>query len=578
MNKQNFQIAIVGSGFAGSLLAMMARQLGFSTVLVERGRHPRFAIGESSTPLANLLLEEISVAYDLPSVRPLCKWGSWQTQLPHLGCGLKRGFTFYHHEFGKAFSTDAARENQLLVGANPNEEIADTHWYRRDFDQYLMMQAQKLGVTYLDETLLETAREETNGIRLTGTQHGEPMEISAEFVIDATGPRGFLHRALGLPEKTLANLPATQGLFSHFENVGALPESFSVPGQTPPYPPEQAAVHHVFPGGWIWVLKFNNGLTSAGVAATDEVANELNFKEGEPAWQRLLQKLPSVAEIFRHARATIPFVHTPRLSFQSGAVTGARWALLPSAAGFVDPLLSTGFPLTLLGVQRMGEILKTVASAILADVERGFQPGGKNLADGSALANCERHPTADGFSGRQDAALYGRQGCPPLPGNAAAWLDSKFQQQLRDYAAQTTLELETAARLVGALYTNMNRFEVFKELSLLYFTAASFSETARRLGKPELADGFLLCRHPVFAKQFVTICEAAGGTLSADGLKIFSKNIRAAIEPLDVAGLTDDSRHPWYPALAADLLRNAGKVNATEDEIRAMLARCGFAR
>jgi FADH2 O2-dependent halogenase len=56
MSKHHFQIAVVGSGFAGSLMAMMAQRLGLSTVLIERGRHPRFVIGESSTPLANLLL------------------------------------------------------------------------------------------------------------------------------------------------------------------------------------------------------------------------------------------------------------------------------------------------------------------------------------------------------------------------------------------------------------------------------------------------------------------------------------------------------------------------------------------
>src|SRR5438445_12267930 len=102
MSKQHFQIAIIGSGFAGSLMALIAQRLGFSTLLVERQRHPRFAIGESSTPLANLLLEEIADEYDLPGVRPLCKWGTWQRELPQLACGLKRGFTFYHHEIGKA--------------------------------------------------------------------------------------------------------------------------------------------------------------------------------------------------------------------------------------------------------------------------------------------------------------------------------------------------------------------------------------------------------------------------------------------------------------------------------------------
>ena len=106
MNKKAFQIVVVGSGFGGSLTAMIAQRLGLSTALVERGRHPRFAIGESSTPLANLLLEEIATEYDLPFLRPLCKWGPWQQHLPQLACGLKRGFTFYHHEFGRAFGPD----------------------------------------------------------------------------------------------------------------------------------------------------------------------------------------------------------------------------------------------------------------------------------------------------------------------------------------------------------------------------------------------------------------------------------------------------------------------------------------
>ena len=53
-------VAIVGSGFAGSLTASCLARRGWRVALVERGRHPRFAIGESSTPLANLLLEELA--------------------------------------------------------------------------------------------------------------------------------------------------------------------------------------------------------------------------------------------------------------------------------------------------------------------------------------------------------------------------------------------------------------------------------------------------------------------------------------------------------------------------------------
>ena len=48
------EVAIVGSGFTASLLSRVLATLGYDVVLLERGTHPRFAIGESTTPLANL--------------------------------------------------------------------------------------------------------------------------------------------------------------------------------------------------------------------------------------------------------------------------------------------------------------------------------------------------------------------------------------------------------------------------------------------------------------------------------------------------------------------------------------------
>ena len=81
MNRQ-YDIAIVGSGFAGSLLAMIARRLGHSVVLIESGKHPRVVIGESSTPLTNLLFEDLTTRYDLPTISPLAKWGTGRRLIP----------------------------------------------------------------------------------------------------------------------------------------------------------------------------------------------------------------------------------------------------------------------------------------------------------------------------------------------------------------------------------------------------------------------------------------------------------------------------------------------------------------
>src|SRR5579883_1071315 len=158
-------------------MAMIARRLGFSVVLLERGRHPRFMIGESSTPLSNLLLEDLATRYDLPAIKPLAKWGSWQKHHPEIPCGLKRGFTFYHHVLGQADAPDPGRRNQLLVAASPHDRIADTHWYRADFDAFLVQQAQEAGVDYVDEVRLDTLTEDADGITLGGIKEG----VTASF-------------------------------------------------------------------------------------------------------------------------------------------------------------------------------------------------------------------------------------------------------------------------------------------------------------------------------------------------------------------------------------------------------------
>ncbi len=475
-----FDLAIVGSGFGGSLLAMIARRLGRSVVLLERGRHPRFAIGESSTPLANLLLEEIATRYDLPRLMPLAKWGSWQREYPEIGCGLKRGFTFYH----------PSSDRPLLVAASPHDEIADTHWYRPDFDHFLVREAQRMGVIYHDQVAIDRFTPETGEIE------GKGLKIRARFVVDATGPRGFLHRALSLPEAPFEHLPPTQGIYAHFRGVRKL----AALEETPPYPVDDAAVHHVFDGGWIWALRFNNGITSAGAAVTERF--------GEPQWDRLIERLPLVAAAFADAEPVTPFIHQKPLAFRSAQVVGERWALLPSAAGFVDPLLSTGFPLTLLGVLRLAEIL-----------------------------------------------------------------ERESFEELRAYDDETTEALLSAERLVAALYASMADFPLFSALTLLYFAAASYTETARRLGRPQLAGAFLMSDHARFGPELRACCDAA---LSRADPKELIERIHRAIEPIDVAGLGDRQRRGWYPVNAEDLLSTAGKLDATPQEIQGLLRRSGF--
>jgi FADH2 O2-dependent halogenase len=188
--------------------------------------------------------------------------------------------------------------------------------------------------------------------------------------------------------------------------------------------------------------------------------------------------------------------------------------MLPHTAGFVDPLLSTGFALNLLGIERLTETI--------------------------GLRNA-----------------------------------SRFEARMEQYSKQTLDELDFTALLVSALYANMHDFELFAAIALLYFAAASYTETRRRLGRG--AAGFLLNEHVDFGPAVRMIAgEAVKQPLRPQERASLLQKIRRVIEPFNLAGLNDLARKNWYPMRAEDLLANHAKAGASEEEIHGLLKRCGF--
>lgn len=486
-------------------MAMVLRRLGYSVALLEKGAHPRFAIGESSTPFANLLLERLAEDFDLPFLRALAEWGTWQDAHRELGCGLKRGFTFYSQKLGQEVNF-SDRAKQLLVAASPNDRVADTHWYRPDFDAFLVSQAREAGVDYREHTRLESCARSSDRWAITVVRQGTRQELRAGFVIDASGSAGCLAKQLSLPNVGFQHMPRTVGVFAHFRNVARLDELCpSLCDPNVPYPPDDAAVHHVFENGWAWVLRFNNGIVSAGAALKNSVSEG---QAAEEIWNELSARYPTLGRQFVNAEPVTPMISASPLSFRRTQAAGAGWALLPSAAAFVDPLLSTGFALTLLGVRRLAELFRGSAQPLVEDLER--------------------------------------------------------------YSETTLGEADAVADLVGALYSKMNSFEEFSRLSLLYFAAMSFTETAWRLDKEKLATGFLLTNDRRFSSERQRLCSDA-----RNGAAISEGSIQNAIAPWDIAGLRNAQRQNWYPVRVEDLVGNRSKLGASEPELAALFRKIG---
>ena len=219
-------------GSPARLCALALRQRGRRVALIERGRHPRFAIGESSTPLANLLLEELADRYDLPQHPAVLEVGHLAARAS--GRRLRPEARLHVPLPSSPASrspTTTITQRQLLVAASPHDEIADTHWYRPDFDQALVREARSEGAIYLDETRLDAhAATTATGIDARGhaprrdrPRHGavrhrrqRPARISAP-------------RARTSVSAPLRWLPPTQGLFTHFDGRRALGSTCTPP-------------------------------------------------------------------------------------------------------------------------------------------------------------------------------------------------------------------------------------------------------------------------------------------------------------------------------------------------------------
>ena len=275
---------------------------------------------------------------------------------------------------------------------------------------------------------------------------------------------------------------------------------------------DAAALHHVFDGGWMWVLPFDNGVTSAGVAVTDTVAAELRIADGAPAWRRLLERFPTIAAQFAGAEPIREFTWMPRLPYRVPGAAGERWAMLPSAAAFVDPLFSSGIPMTLIGVERLGRVLERWA---------GASAGG-------------------------------------APERAPDW---------GDYGHVTLAEADHTARFIAGCYAAFPRFDHFAAWSMCYFVAASFSEMNRRLGGA--SRGFLCAADAAFASAIERLSPAHGVIDDLAG------RVAAATDRMNVAGLCDPAKRNWYGVDPDDTIRAAAKLGVTGAHVREMLVRLG---
>lgn len=245
----------------------------------------------------------------------------------------------------------------------------------------------------------------------------------------------------------------------------------------------------------MWVLRFNNGVTSAGfMLDVDQYPLDASLSPADE-WNLLMHQYPSLAEQFAVAKLVGPeggLRRTGRLQRRVERAAGPNWALLPTTAYTLDALHSTGNAHTLCGIERLINIL-------------------------------ERH-----------------------------WNRPELAAELERHDEMLQAEISLIDQLVHGCYLGFGRFELMANYTMCYFAAATTSEARRRSLRSECSDAFLQATNPEFRGAVNAIYNrlkpiAANNPASEVDAAHFAEYVADLLRPFNIAGLCDPAKRNMYP-------------------------------
>ncbi len=345
----NYDVVILGSGIAGSTMAAILSKKGLSTLLIDRSTHPRFALGESTIGETSFLLRLLGKRYGIPELGYISSSKCIQKNISE-NCGIKRNFGFVYQRKNK--NHDPFEVTQCNV--SEGDYGPESHLMRSDIDAYLFEAAKKYGAMAMEGVSIEDIAF-TDDEAIVNLSNGEIVRGS--YIVDATGRNSVLATHFGLRENPCRFKTNTRTLFTHMKGVRPY-DHVDIPSGQPTLWHE-GTLHHLFDGGWLWVIPFDNHDKSK----SNKVSIGLNLDcsrypydksvSAEQEWEKFLTRFPAIARQFKGAETVFPWVRTDRTQYSSSGTVGYRWALMSHAAGAVDAMFSRGLANTMAVIEAL---------------------------------------------------------------------------------------------------------------------------------------------------------------------------------------------------------------------------------
>ncbi|MGZ8217411.1 NAD(P)/FAD-dependent oxidoreductase [Methylomagnum sp.] len=307
-NNLDYDVVVAGGGPAGSTAATLLAQHGHRVLLLEKDRHPRFHIGESMLPFSETVVERLGI--------------DWSE-----GNQFKSGAMFIDEASGQRmhFPLSAQRRTFQIE--------------RAPFDQVLFKNAAAHGVdAHEGEKILDLA------------WFGDRVEVSTElaayrarYLVDATGRNALTGRQQRSISR-IGNL-GRYAVYTHYENIPANAEADELFRTGNIYVP-------VVDIGWIWIIPLSGRRLSVGLVVQREGSRE---GEVDELFRRYVDASPILNRLLSGAAQCAPVRTEADFSYTNERRYGSRYACCGDAAGFLDPVFSSGVFLAFTSAARLAD-------------------------------------------------------------------------------------------------------------------------------------------------------------------------------------------------------------------------------
>ncbi|MBE7497862.1 MAG: tryptophan 7-halogenase [Verrucomicrobiaceae bacterium] len=325
--QNSWDVIIIGGGPAGATAACTLRQSGRKVLVLEKEKFPRFHIGESLLPYNRPIFDELGV------------WDKIQAA----GFMRKRGAQFW--------MGDGSMHTRLNFSRGSFTEFPEAIQVERaKFDNILLRHAEELGAEVREETLVTSHAVEGDHVTAQfRTKDGTDHEARAAFLIDASGLNNFTANR----EKLRDYYPGHKkiAIFGHYSGVQM------TDGE------EKGDILIVRrKNSWFWMIPLEDDKVSIGLVLDLEDFKSLK-QEPLAVFDDAVATTPTVRDRMTNAKAITQGHVLSDFSYTNRTLVSDRVVRVGDAAGFIDPIFSSGVMLAMHSAQRGAQVVNDAIAA-----------------------------------------------------------------------------------------------------------------------------------------------------------------------------------------------------------------------